>query len=246
MLNTALAGERAAVLNVSAGEMLADPEVMADVIQAAVDRPGVGVMGHWMIHELFRRSELHDELLNALASPDPVMRKAAARICGAARLPESALWISDLVEDPDPGVREVAVRSLARLGGRRAVEQLMASDTKIPLHRLAIALARAASDVDIEALMRQPTSERAAVAAVLACGLRGDVLRVSPLLGIAHDRRWPKQVRLAACKALATIGDRSAADGLNRLTESDPEADMKKAAARAHRRLLKRALPRPR
>ena len=249
MLNTALAGERAAVLNVSAAEMLADPEAVAGVIQAAVDRPGVGVMGHWMIHELFRRSELHDELLNSLASPDPGLRKAAARICGAARLPESALWISDLVEDPDPHVREVAVRSLARLGGRRAVEQLMAADQKdgqIPRHRLAISLARAASDIDIEALMRQPGSERVAVAAVLACGLRRDVLRVSPLLGIAHDRRWPKQVRLAACKALATIGDRSAADGLNRLTEADPEPDIKKAAARAHRRLLKRALPRPR
>ena len=246
MLNTALAGERAAVLNVSAADMLADPEAVAGLIQAAVDRPGVGVMGHWMIHELFRRSELHDELLNSLASPDPIMRAAAARICGAARLPEAALWISDLVDDPDARVREVAVRSLARLGGRRAVEQLMASDEKIPLHRLAIALARAASDVDIEALMRQPSSERVAVAAVLACGLRRDVLRVSPLLGIAHDRRWPKQVRLAACKALATIGDRSAADGLNRLTEADPEPDMKKAAARAHRRLLKRALPRPR
>ncbi|TMC85192.1 MAG: hypothetical protein E6J06_04500 [Chloroflexi bacterium] len=246
VLNTALAGERAAVLNVSAADMLADPEAVAGLIQAAVDRPGVGVMGHWMIHELFRRSELHDELLNSLASPDPIMRAAAARICGAARLPEAALWISDLVDDPDARVREVAVRSLARLGGRRAVEQLMASDEKIPLHRLAIALARAASDVDIEALMRQPSSERVAVAAVLACGLRRDVLRVSPLLGIAHDRRWPKQVRLAACKALATIGDRSAADGLNRLTEADPEPDMKKAAARAHRRLLKRALPRPR
>src|SRR5438552_3733746 len=246
VLNTALAGERAAVLNVSAADMLADPEAVAGLIQAAVGRPGVGVMGHWMIHELFRRSELHDELLNSLASPDPLMRAAAARICGAARLPEAALWISDLVDDPDARVREVAVRSLARLGGRRAVEQLMASDEKIPLHRLAIALARAASDVDIEALMRQPSSERVAVAAVLACGLRRDVLRVSPLLGIAHDRRWPKQVRLAACKALATIGDRSAADGLNRLTEADPEPDMKKAAARAHRRLLKRALPRPR
>ena len=246
MLNTALAGERAAVLNVSAAEMLADPEAVAGVIQAAVDRPGAGVLGHWMIHELFRRSELHDELLNSLASPDPARRAAAARICGAARLPESALWISDLVDDPNLGVREVAVRSLGRLGGRRAVEQLMAADGKIPLHRLAISLARAASDIDIEALMRQPGSERVAVAAVLACGLRRDVLRVSPLLGIAHDRRWPKQVRLAACKALATIGDRSAADGLNRLTESDPEPDIKKAAARAHRRLLKRALPRPR
>ncbi len=94
--------------------------------------------------------------------------------------------------------------------------------------------------------MREPASERAAVATVLACGLRRDVLRVSPLLGIAHDRRWPKQVRQAACRALATIGDRSAADGLNRLKETDPDPDIKKAAERAHRRLLKRALPRPR
>ena len=42
------------------------------------------------------------------------------------------------------------------------------------------------------------------------------------------------------------IGDRSAADGLNRLSETDPDADMKKAASRSHRRLLKRAVTRPR
>src|SRR2546430_13399577 len=54
----------------------------------------------------------------------------------------------------------------------------------IPLYRLAIALSRAASDVDIEALMRQPASERAAVATVLACGLRRDVLTRR----LAHQR----------------------------------------------------------
>ncbi len=246
VLNTALAGEGAAVLNVSAVELLADSVAVAGVIEAAMDRPGMRVMGHWMIHELIRRSELHDGLVDALVSPNPAIRAAAARICGAARLPESALWISDLIEDTDPLVREAAVRSLAAFGGRRAVERLMASADKIPLHRLAIALARAASDVDIEALMRQPASERAAVATVLACGLRRDVLRVSPLLGIAHDRRWPKQVRLAAVNALATIGDRAAADGLNRLKDTDSDPEIKKSAERAHRRLLKRALPRPR
>ena len=246
VLNTALAGERAAVLNVTAAELLAEPAAVAAVNESAIGRPGVGVMGHWMIHELFRRSELHDELIDSLASPNPITRAAAARICGAARLPESVLWISDLVEDPNPAVREAAVRSLALLGGRRAVEQLMASSAKIPLHRLAIALSRAASDVDIEALMRQPASERDAVATVLACGLRRDVLRVSPLLGIAHDRRWPKQVRLAACRALSTIGDRSAADGLHRLAEKDADPQVRKAAERAHRRLLRRAVGRPR
>ena len=122
----------------------------------------------------------------------------------------------------------------------------MASGDRIPLYRLAIALSRAASDVDIEALMRQPASERAAVATVLACGLRRDVLRVSPLLGIAHDRRWPASVRLAACKALAMIGNRSAADGLHRLAESDPEPRIKKTADRSYRRLVRRVVGRPR
>jgi len=246
VLNSALAGERAAVLNATPADLLADPVPVATVIQAALARPGMGVMGHWMVHELFRRSGLYDELVDSLASPDPVTRAAAARICGAARIGESTLWIADLLQDPDPRVRDAAVRSLAQLGGRRAVEHLMAASERIPVYRLAIALSRAVSDVDIEALMRQPPSERAAVATVLACGLRRDVLRVSPLLGIAHDRRWPMQVRLAACKALATIGDRSAADGLHRLAETDPEPRIKKTADRSYRRLLRRVVGRAR
>jgi HEAT repeat protein len=244
VLNTAIAGEKSAVLNVTAAELLSEPVAVAGVIQAAVDRPGVGLMGHWMIHELLRRSALYSDLLDALASPDPLTRAAAARICGAARMTESALWMGDMLEDPDPRARDAAVRALSHLGGRRAVEQLMAAASTIPVYRLAIALSRAASDVDIEALMRQPTSEDAAVATVLACGLRRDVLRVSPLLGIAHDRRWPKKVRLAACKALAAIGDRSAADGLHRLAMADPDPLVKAAADRAYRRLLKRAVGR--
>jgi hypothetical protein len=130
------------------------------------------------------------------------------------------------------------------MGGRRAVEQLIAPPARVPVYRLAIALARAASDVDIEALMRQPANEDCAVATVLACGLRHDVLRVSPLLGITHDRRWPKRVRVAACKALAMIGDPSAADGLHRIAGTDPELDVKNAADRAYKRLLKRAVAR--
>jgi HEAT repeat protein len=239
-----MAGEKSAVLNVTAAELLSEAVTVSGVIQAAVDRPGVGLMGHWMVHELFRRSALYNDLLDSLASPNPATRAAAARVCGAARITESALWIADLLGDSDPTVRDAAVRALAQLGGRRAVEQLMAAAATIPVYRLAIALSRAASDVDIEALMRQPTSENAAVATVLACGLRRDVLRVSPLLGIAHDRRWPQKVRLASCKALATIGDRSASDGLHRLAMSDPDPSVKGAADRAYRRLLKRVVGR--
>jgi HEAT repeat protein len=243
VLNTTLAGG-ATVLNVTAAELLAEPVPVARTLDAALNRPGVGIVGHWMIQELFRRSNLYTELLDALAGPDPLTRAAAARVCAAVRMTDSILWIGDLVRDKDPRVSDAAVRALAQLGGRRAVETLMAAADAIPPYRLAIALARAASDVDIEALMRRPETEQAALATVLACGLRRDVLRISPLLGIAHDRRWPPQVRKAACKALAAIGDRSAADGLSRLATGDPEPAVKRAAEQAHRRLIKRAVAR--
>ena len=72
---------------------------------------------------------------------------------------------------------------------------------------------------------------------VLACGLRRDTLRVPPLLGIAHDRRWPKPVRIAACKSLGMIADPASSDGLRTLVHREPDADVKKAAMHAQRRL---------
>jgi len=232
------------VLNATAAELLAEPGPVVDVIGEALGRSGIGVMAHWNLHELLRRSRLHDDLVNALTAANPVTRAAAARLCGAARMTDAVLWIADLLADPNPRVRDAAVRALGQMGGRRAVEALMASSDQIPLYRLAIALSEAASDVDVESLMRAPANERAAVATVLACGLRCDRLRVSPLLGIAHDRRWPKQVRIAACKSLATIGDRSAADGLKRLSLNDPDGNVKDAADRAHKRLVRRVVAR--
>jgi HEAT repeat protein len=145
-----------------------------------------------------------------------------------------------MIRDKNPMVRDAAVRSLGRMGGRRAVESLMASTDRIAMHRLAITLAQTATDLDLEALMRQPASEKAAVVTVLACGLRKDHLRVPPLLGIAHNSRWPKPVRLAACLSLGMIGGKGAAD-LGALAELDPDADIKKAATRAKLRLERSA-----
>ncbi|MHB8587652.1 MAG: HEAT repeat domain-containing protein [Candidatus Dormibacteraceae bacterium] len=245
ILNAALAGERHGLLNVTSAEMLAEPFPVGRVIGAALARAGNGLTGQWRITEAFRLSGLSDELLNSLVSENPVTRAAAARLCGALRLTEAVLWIEDLVQDKNPTVREAAIRALGALGGRRAVDSLIASVDRIPVHRLAITLASAASDLDIEALMRQPASEKAAVVTVLACGLRHDALRVAPLLGIAHDKRWPKQVRIAACKSLGMIAHLSAADGLANLAEKEPDVDVKKAANLAHRRLLRSIRKRP-
>jgi hypothetical protein len=240
VLNAAFEGQPTATLNATAPELLAESQAVAAVLERALDQAGGGIVWHWTTQEVLRRSQLYDDLLNSLVSPNSVTRAAAARVCGAARMTEAALWIGDLLDDSNTRVRDAAVRSLSKLGGRRAVELLMGRAEKIPLYRLAIALARAASDIDVEALMRAPASEAAAIATVLACGLRRDVLRVSPLLGIAHDRRWPKQVRVAAARALAMIGDRAATDGLRRLADTDPDAEVKGAADLAYRRLVKR------
>jgi HEAT repeat protein len=237
-----LAGEPGVTLNMSAGELLAEPIPVAAVIAAALDRPDTNLSAHFRVHEAFRRSGLSQQLIDSLAHKNPLTRAAAARLCGALRLTESVPWVGDLVEDPNPMVREVAVRALGQLGGRRAVELLMAAEDRIPLYRLAIALSQAASDVDIESLMRQPKHEKAALVTVLACGLRRDVLRVPPLLGIAHDRRWPRQVRIASCKSLAMIGDPSALDGLSHLADGDPDPRVKQAADRARRRLRRAAI----
>lgn len=245
-LSAALAGDRSAVLSATSQEMLSEAEPVADAIERVLSRPDGGLHGYSRLHDLLRRSTVYDGLIDALQSQDPQTRIAAAKICGAARLADAVIWLGDLLVEPTPAVRGAAVRSLAGHGGRRAVELLTASGESIPLHRLAISLGKAASDIDIEALMRQPVSEHAAVATVMACGLRRDALRISPLLGIAHDRRWPVRVREAACKALAMIGDRSAADGLARLAEQDPDPELRKLAHRAHRRLLRRAVARPR
>ncbi len=237
VLNAALNAEPGVVLNTTAAEILNEPSQVGAVVAAVLDRAGPGLTGQRRVTDAFRRAGVSDELVNALVSPDPVTRASAARLCGSLRLGEAVIWIEDLLQDSDAKVRDAAVRALAELGGRRAIEALMGSVNRLALHRLAISIARGATDLDIEALMRQPGSEKAATVTVLACGLRRDALRVTPLLGIAHDRRWPVQVRIAACRSLGMIGDPTAVGGLDVLAEKDPDPSVQKAAAQAWRRL---------
>jgi HEAT repeat protein len=229
-------------LNIKASELLAEAVPVAAAITAVLERSRPGVRSQWQVAQALKPTGLGDELLNMLVDPDPKVRIAAARLCGALRLTDSLAWLEDMLADPKRAVREAAVRALGRLGGRRAVDALMAAGDRLPQHRLAIELARAASDMDIEALMREPSSVRAAVVTVLACGLRHDSLRVSSLNGIAHDRRWPSRVRAAACQALGMIGDPSSADGIRGLT-GDPDAAVRLAATKAQRRFKLVAQP---
>ena len=236
LLTAALAGDQHVTLNVKASELLADAPAVAAAIGGVLEKAGPGITVQWRVSQTLKSAGLGDELLNALANPDPTVRIAAARLCGALRMTDSLPWLADMIADSRSRVWEAAVRALGDLGGRRAVDALMSATDHIPQHRLAIELARAASDMDIEALMREPASVQAAVLTVLACGLRHDTLRVGPLSAIAQDRRWPSRVRVAACRSLAMIGDPATSVAVNRLV-GDPDAAVSSAANRAQRRL---------
>jgi HEAT repeat protein len=236
LLTAALGGDPHVNLNVKASELLGDAGAVASAVSETLGRAGPGLTAQLRLQQTLGAAGVVDDLMNALVSPDPDVRIAAARLCGALRVSDSVPWLADMIDDPKPRVREAAIRALGELGGHRAVAALMSAADRIPQHRVAIEVARAASDMDIEALMREPASVQAAVVTVLACGLRHDSLRVGPLSAIARDRRWPARVRLAACRSLGMIGDSSASGALGTLT-GDPDAAIRGAAIDAQKRL---------
>src|SRR6266446_3058159 len=157
VLATALSGDPRVVLNVKASEVLAEPGPVAQVISAALENAGNGLVALLVVTQTFRRSGLEPDLVDSLGSSDPAVRIAGARVCGALRLPSAVPWLADLLDDPSPAVRDVAIRSLAAVGGHRVVAALLARADRLPSYRLAIALARAASDIDLESLLREPS-----------------------------------------------------------------------------------------
>ena len=235
MLSSAIAGEPHVAVNAKASELLAEAGSVASTIRSALISAGPSMSVQLRVTQAFRASGLIDELLNSLVNPDPDVRIAAAQLCGALRLTDAVPWLDEMLRDPNPKVRDAAIRALGHLGGRRAVEVLISAVDRFPQARLAIELSRAASDLDIEGLLRQPVSVQAAVAAVLACGLRKDRFRVPALVGIASDVRWPTEVRAAACRALAIMDDPSSLAVLSRLID-DPHPEVHQAAAKAHHR----------
>ncbi|HEX9099622.1 MAG TPA: HEAT repeat domain-containing protein [Candidatus Dormibacteraeota bacterium] len=236
MLATALGGDPRVVLNVRSSEVLAEPGPVSDVISAALETAGNGLVAQLAVTKTFRRSGLEPDLLNSLASPDPAVRMAGARLCGALRLTDAVPWLADMLDDPSPAVRDVAIRSLANAGGRRAVNALLARADRLPSYRLAKALAQAASDIDLESLVRDAIPAPTKVTVLMACGLRRDALLVPLLVRMALDRQCETQIRVAACRALAMTGEPFGADGM-RLLATDPDEAVRKASVRARMRI---------
>jgi HEAT repeat protein len=236
VLATALSGDPRVVLNVKASEVLAEPGGVAEVISAALENAGNGLVPQLTVTQTFRRSGLEADLVDSLASSDPAVRIAGCRICGALRLPHAVPWLVDMLDDPSPAMRDVAIRSLADVGGHRVVAALLARADRLPSYRLAMALARAASDIDLESLLREPSSVKTMVTVLMACGLRRDALHGHLVVRMAQDQECETEIRVAACRALAMIGEPAGADAM-RLLATDPDETVRKASVRARMRI---------
>jgi len=233
-LLSALTGQ-AVVVTAAAADLLANADTVAPAIASVMHRPGITLAQQWRVTQAIHKAGLDAELLDSLASPDAATRAAASKLCGALRLAEAVPWLSDLLNDPEESVRDAAARALGRTGGRRAVEALMAAVDRFPGQRLAVDIAHAASDIDLDGLLRSERNPQAIVVVALACGLRADALRFPRLIAIARDANADPQVRAAACRALGMIGDRAAAGVLRNLS-SDQNQIVSEAAAHALRR----------
>jgi HEAT repeat protein len=233
-LLSALTGQ-AVVVTAAAADLLANADTVAPAIASVMHRPGITLAQQWRVTQAIHKAGLDSELLDSLASPDAATRAAGSKLCGALRLPEAVPWLSDLLNDPEESVRDAAAGALGRTGGRRAVEALMAAVERFPGQRLAVDIAHAASDIDLDGLLRTERNPQAVVVVALACGLRADALRFPRLIAIARDANADPQVRAAACRALGMIGDRAAAGVLRNLS-SDQNQVVSDAAAHALRR----------
>ncbi len=216
-LVSALTGQPA-VFNMKPSELLTSVDRVAPAIAAVMHRRGMTLAQQFRVNSALHRAGIDAAILDSLASPDAATRIAGARLAGALRLADAVAWLADLLDDPDEAVRRAAAGALGRTGGRRAVEALVGSAERFHPHELAVHLARAASDLDLDGLLRESDTSAAAVAVAIACGLRADALRFPRLVATARDPRATPELRAAACRALGMIGDRAAAGVLRNLT----------------------------
>lgn len=160
------------------------------------------------------RSGVADAVIDGLASREPIISARSARIAGAMRMEEVVPWLTPLLWSRVPAVRGSTARALGRIGGVRCADALLMAIQRIG-HRpsLIVALARAAPDLYLEAILGGSELRTVYPAVAMAAGLRGRRTATAAL--ILQLRAGSQRSRIASGRALGWLG---APAGISQLT----------------------------
>ena len=149
---------------------------------------------------------LGEHVVDGLRHPDPRIRAASVRSCGAARLEVAVPLLGERLLDPHPGVRAAAAGALGRIGGARSADALMRAvrTRRLPAGRLARELARSAPDLYLESALQLPENRHVRAVLALAAGLRGRSTTVASIL--PELLTGTEAERAAAYHALGAVG----------------------------------------
>ncbi|WP_025324012.1 HEAT repeat domain-containing protein [Deferrisoma camini] len=155
-------------------------------------------------------------VVRASADPDPRVRREAARMLGRADLAETEERIRELLDDPDPSVRLMAISAAAARGSEAMVEALWRLYDRISL--------------------RSPHWDLKP-AVLRALGRIGHRDSLPRLVRIARKRPWlcrrrRNALRAAALQALGDMGGEEALEVLSAFVDG-PEPELRAVARRA-------------
>ena len=179
-------------------------DTAALIVEAAAPLEPDGAQFARLEHAM-RGSGLANAVIDGHGSRDSLIKARSLRIAGAMRMEPLVPIITPLLWSADPAVRRAATRTLGTIGGLRSASALLMAIQRLG-HKpmLIVALARAAPDLYLEAILSagQPRAVLSAVA--LAVGLRRRRLATAAL--IAQLNSGPSRVRMASSRALGWIG----------------------------------------
>lgn len=155
-----------------------------------------------------KRSGLADRVIDGLGSRDPVVAARSARIAGAIRMEQVVPWLTPLLWSRWPTVRDSATRALAKIGGVRSADALVLAIHQIGSRpSLIVALAHAAPDLYLEAVLGGSQLRAALPAVATAAGLRGRRTATAAL--ILQLSKGSGRARGASSRSLGWLGARA-------------------------------------
>jgi HEAT repeat protein len=190
------------VLNLDLGDREIDSSALLVEEAARLDADSAAF---WRLASAMRHSGVADAVVDGLSSRDPILRTRCLRVAGTMGMESLVMWIGPLLWSREQSVRSAAARALGRIGGWRAADGLLIAIQRLgPRPVLIIALARAAPDLYLEAILRSPQRRSVHPAVAMAAGLRRRRTAIFALM--AQMAGGSRRMKVACCRALGWIG----------------------------------------